>query len=820
MNAESERRIVERGPFFVRRSLTSKLILSVTLLLLGLVLVFGAVVRASMRERLETRWREQAIGLARNLALGAELGVSAEIASYLAGPVRGALELEDVRYVIVTDASGRILHADGDTAFAQPAGPADLGLDRREPAGVAVRALPSGGGYEAVAAVTSAPRPSSLEQTVIEESFDEHGHVIGFVRLGVSNGSVMREAAILTQRLAIIGAFVLLLGFFASRAMARRLTEPLKRLAQAATAIGQGQWDHPVETAGEDEIAYLSERLRGMARDLHASQEEIREQNRTLELKVSERTASLSRALDELRELDRLKDAFLSSVSHELRTPLTAIRSFSESMLLYEDEPPETRREFLTVIHRESERLSRLIEEVLDLSKIQSGRRQWAMERFPIEEAIVAARAAIAPLAEERRLAVASPEAGSRTMVYASRDGVQQVLQNLFGNAIKFSPEGGTIAVGVACEQGRVRVAVADEGPGIPEAEMEKVFDRFHQVGDTLTGKPKGTGLGLTICREIIRQHRGEIWAERREEGGTLFVFLLPDSAPSEIADAPAGAPAAPEPVQPQTVEDPAPLAAIATAPPPSRTRPSVLVVDDEPSIRKLFEHELTYRGYDVVLAESGLGAVQLARALRPSIILLDVMMPDLMGFDVIRILKNDPVTEAIPIVVVSVVEDREQGLKLGASDYLTKPVNPSALVERIETLLAVRAPGVLLVSGDVDASADIHKHLSRTRYRLECASSPESAWEHLREGDISLVVVDGQDPTLDAPSFVRAIRTAREFAALPVLVLTSQSIEGATICGPAAGSERYIPRDSGPASIATALNDLLKLPHSPSRAA
>lgn len=810
----------------IRRSLGTRLTASVVLVLVGLIFIFGATFQASMRRYHEQIWHDQALAIARNLALGAELGVAAEVESYLAGPARGALEVGDVRYVIVTDAAGRVLHAQGDTAAAVAiALPAAHG-EGAAPA-VLVRTPGRGGDvHEAVAAVT-APEPAADVEGRLWEEAEAPARLIGWVRLGLSHASMDREIAVLTGRLALIGAFVLIAGLLASLALGRHVTRPLRKLADAAAAIGQGRWDHRVDVAGDDEIGYLASRFRQMAQDLHAAEEEILEQNRTLEVKVAERTASLSRALDELRELDRLKDAFLSSVSHELRTPLTAIRSFSDALLLYEDEAPETRREFLTIISRESERLTRLIEDVLDFSKLQSGRRRWVKETFPIEAVIAAAGETVAPLLEEKRLLLSLPDPGGLTLVRASRDGVTQVLQNLLSNAIKFSPEGATIEVIVSSADGRVEVQVADRGPGIPEAEEERVFDRFHQVGDTLTAKPKGTGLGLAICREIIRQHGGTIRAERREGGGSRFRFVLPageerpaaeaspeasdgSRAPGEGIAGTAAAPAA---------GGEAPAGAIALAGdrcteaaegPKSGGPAMLLVVDDEPSVRRLMEHELTRRGYRVALAENGVAAIQMTRTLRPALVILDIMMPDLTGFDVIRVLKNDPETASIPIVVVSVVEDRERGLRLGAGAYLTKPFAPEALVARVESLLAQRRPSILLVSRDAAGVGVLRSALSERGYRVESTGDPETADRLLHRRSADLVVVDGADPSLDASAFLRRLQAAPALESIPVLVLTAQSVEEQGVWALRPGTERSLPRGTDPAAIAAALEELL----------
>jgi PAS domain S-box-containing protein len=280
--------------------------------------------------------------------------------------------------------------------------------------------------------------------------------------------------------------------------------------------------------------------LQAVLRDVteqRAAEEQIRTLNEELEQRVRERTAELEKAYEELKKLDEMKDVFLSSVSHELRTPLTSIRSFSEILLRYEEEDPQTRREFLEVIYNESKRLTRLINDVLDLSKIESGRMAWHDELLSIEEVCRYAIKAQQPLLEAKSLEVTLSSPPGLPLALADRERIQQVVTNLLDNAAKFSPEGGRILIRAEpCGEanggdavGRIKVSITDEGIGIEEKDFGMIFERFAQIApDPLHGKPNGTGLGLSICKEIISHYGGRIGLMSEKGKGCTFFFTLP----------------------------------------------------------------------------------------------------------------------------------------------------------------------------------------------------------------------------------------------------------------------------------------------------
>lgn len=261
--------------------------------------------------------------------------------------------------------------------------------------------------------------------------------------------------------------------------------------------------------------------------------------SRELESKVQERTSELTRAYEELKELDRLKDEFLSSVSHELRTPLTSIRSFSELLLTFGDEDKENRTEFLTIIHDESKRLSRLINDVLDIAKIESGRMEWRPEKISVVDLLENTLDLNRPLLREKGMRARVEYDEAFQPAFADRDRITQVVTNLLSNAIKFSPDRAEIILRSHIEGEEVVVEVQDFGKGIPPEELPLIFDRFRQIMDKKAGKPPGTGLGLSICKQIVEHHGGRIWAESKEGEGSSFYFTLPVHTGQEVEPPP-----------------------------------------------------------------------------------------------------------------------------------------------------------------------------------------------------------------------------------------------------------------------------------------
>ena len=422
------------------------------------------------------------------------------------------------------------------------------------------------------------------------------------------------------------------------------------------------------------------------------------------EARLHQANQELEAANQRLVELDQLKSGFLSSVSHELRTPLTSIRGFAQLIsrdfersflpLVEGDrklgKKGERVRENLEVIQSESERLARLVNDVLDLAKIESGRMEWQDERLdPAEVVQQALQAGQGAFEDKPAVVLESEVAEGLPTVVADRDRVVEVLVNLVNNAAKFTEQGRVEVAAFPDADGWLRIEVRDTGSGFPPEQAEQLFDKFQQArqGDTLEDKPKGTGLGLAISREIVEHYGGRIWAESQPGVGSTFTLVLPpamaESGPArERPAAPAVSPGSSgrEPAERETGR-PEELAA--------GSAPLILVVDDSTPVCNYLEQLLQDQGYRTLTAGDGRAALHEAHRHRPDLITMDLAMPGMDGRAVIAELRRDPELASIPIIVVSALADRGN---TGADFTLGKPVDEGLLLESLRLLLEARS--------------------------------------------------------------------------------------------------------------------------------
>jgi PAS domain S-box-containing protein len=450
--------------------------------------------------------------------------------------------------------------------------------------------------------------------------------------------------------------------------------------------------------------------------------------------------SELQRARRDAEAANEAKSSFLASVSHELRTPLTSILGFAkiiqkrlEDRVLpaVQSTDPKTQRatqqvrENIHIIVTEGERLTALINDVLDLAKIEAGKVEWQMETLFVADVIERATAATAALFAQKKLKLVKEIPDGLPPITGDLNRLIQILINLISNAVKFSDEGS-----VTCRARRAGsemiISVSDTGVGIAPADLPKIFEKFRQVGDTLTDKPKGTGLGLAICKEIVEHHHGRIWAESQSGQGSVFSFAIP------LADA-AAQPASNGAVRVHTL----PMDTLVAQLRPHLAAPqagpkTILIVDDDTSVRKLLRQELESEGYVIHEAADGRQALWQAQQNRPDLIILDVMMPELNGFDVAAVLKNNPQTMRIPIMILSIIENQDRGYRLGVDRYLTKPIDTDLLLRETENLLAqgASAKKVMVVDENASTVRLLTEALQAKGYTVVQASSGDQALE------------------------------------------------------------------------------------------
>jgi GAF domain-containing protein/CheY-like chemotaxis protein len=460
----------------------------------------------------------------------------------------------------------------------------------------------------------------------------------------------------------------------------------------------------------------------------------------------------------ELEAADRHKSEFLANMSHELRTPLNAIIGYSE--MLQEDAADLGAEQFtddLKKINAAGKHLLELINAVLDLSKIEAGKMELYLESFDVAGLVRDIAAVIQPLAAKNanRLAVLCPdEVGT---MRADLTKVRQALFNLLSNACKFTDRG-TISLAVARAvmdgQDWIEFSVNDTGIGMTPEQVARLFEVFSQADAATTRKYGGTGLGLALSRRLCRMMGGDVTVASEAGRGSTFTILLP-ALVAEIVEEPA-APGAPTDRVASGVG-------------------TVLVVDDEAAVRDLMQRFLAKEGFRVVTAAGGEEGLRRARELRPDAITLDVMMPGMDGWAVLSALKADPDVAEVPVIMLTIVDDRNLGYALGASDYLTKPIDRDRLVTVLKQHRRDRP--VLVVDDDAGLRQLLRRMLEPEGYAVVEAENGRVALERLRDVSPSVVLLDLMMPEMDGFEFVAELRRHEAWRAIPVVVITARDL-------------------------------------------
>jgi signal transduction histidine kinase/DNA-binding response OmpR family regulator/HAMP domain-containing protein len=489
--------------------------------------------------------------------------------------------------------------------------------------------------------------------------------------------------------------------------------------------------------------------------------------NITAQKKVEE---ALLRAKDAAVAASLAKSQFLANMSHELRTPLNAIIGYSEMLQeTAEDEGHDAAVPDLQRIHAAGKHLQTLIDDILDLSKIEAGKMELFLEPFDVTTLVQDVAATVQPLVEKNGNNMTVRCGDDLGDMHADLTRVRQVLFNLLSNAGKFTREG-RVAVNVTRESagGRdwIRFEVEDTGIGMTPEQAGRLFGDFTQVDASTTRKYGGTGLGLAISQRFSRMMGGDITVTSEPDAGSTFTLLIPAKVSPPAGQAATG------------WRDLASAAAAGNGPHRGGPEVTVLVIDDDPDVRDLMSRLLVREGFGVVLACDGPEGLARAREVRPTVITLDVVMPGVDGWGTLAALKSDPELSDIPVVMVTMTEDRRTAYALGACDYLVKPVDPGRLAKLLKRHSANRPGGsVLVIDDDPAARAIMRRLLANEGLHVHEADGGRAAIDRLSQETPDLIVLDLVMPDMDGFEVLERLRVSPKWGQIPVVVVTAKEL-------------------------------------------
>ena len=567
----------------------------------------------------------------------------------------------------------------------------------------------------------------------------------------------LRESVDLTNRRSLMWttvfavsavALALLCGFVISWS----IILPVREAQRFLEHVAEGDFRQTIKVPNRDEFGALSDSLSHMNQALRRFDDEQRHA-----------ATELGELNEKLQVASQLKSQFLANMSHELRTPLNAIIGVTE--MLREDAVDLKREDDLEPLDRvlrAAKHLLALINDILDLSKIEAGKIDIHLESFAIEPLVKDVVQTISTMATKNgNKLVVECATGIGTM-NADQTRIRQALLNLASNANKFTEKGTvTISVKRGLEDGRdwVTMAVSDTGIGLTPDQMGKLFQDFVQADASITRKYGGTGLGLAISRRFCQMMGGDISVTSEAGKGSTFTVHVPadNTVPHNAA-----------------VPKATPIAQPARAPAGAAT---ILVIDDDQTVREVMERFLVREGFTVVTASGGLEGLKLARELHPAAITLDVMMPDVDGWTVLAAIKGDPLLADIPVILMSIIDEKNRGYSLGATDYLVKPVDRERLSGVLRNICGTVGRQVLLVDDDEMARRGMRQVLEKDGWQVSEAENGRIGLLRVAETRPDIIMLDLMMPEMNGFEFLAEMRKKIEWRDIPVLVVTAKDL-------------------------------------------
>ncbi len=514
----------------------------------------------------------------------------------------------------------------------------------------------------------------------------------------------------------------------------------------------------------EEKVKERTNKLSLTLKNLRQAQVELIHQKKDLELRVKQRTAELAKSMSEAEKANQAKSQFLANMSHELRTPMNAIIGYSE--MLMEEAEDMGQDDFipdLKKIHGAGKHLLNLINDILDLSKVEAGRMELYLETFGIKNLINETVATIHPLIENNSNTFELNLADDLDEMHADLTKVRQSLFNLLSNASKFTNHG-TISLDVTSylAEGKKMVSfkVTDTGIGMNPEQIGKLFQAFTQADASTTRKYGGTGLGLAITKKFCQLMGGDVSVASETGIGSSFTLFLP----LQVADS-----------NQQEFDRPQEIHQFKAN---NSQKDTILVIDDDVTIHHLLQRFFNKKGFEVKTASSGAEGVKLAHELQPQAITLDVMMPGMDGWSVLTALKANPITADIPVIMMTMVNDHNLGYALGAAEYVVKPIDR----EKLESVLAKFRPisdseFILVVEDDPGIREMLCRQLKKENWQVIEAQNGKEALIKLEKYAPKLILSDLMMPEMDGFELVHHLKQHEQWRDIPVIVLTAKSI-------------------------------------------
>jgi len=573
-----------------------------------------------------------------------------------------------------------------------------------------------------------------------------------------------------------------LVAFLTSYKLQPLISQPIIELARTAKVVTEKK-DYLVRArkSSADEIGALIDAFNEMLAviqqrdaELQHANDMLEVYNENLEKKVEERTVELARATTEAQEAqttaedaNRAKSAFLANMSHELRTPLNAIIGYSE--MLQEDASDLGEERFvadLQKIHSAGKHLLGLINDVLDISKIEAGKMDLFLETIDVPAMIEEVVSTIKPLVQKNGNALKVECEENLGPMRADATKVRQGLFNLLSNACKFTDKG-TITLQVERQRGNgvghFVFRVSDTGIGMTQNQMDKLFKAFTQADASTTRKYGGSGLGLAITRHFCQMMGGDVSVESEPGKGSTFTIKLP----AVVVSSRAGKHETTLISKDKRVTE---------APPGAST---ILVIDDDPTVHDLMRRFLTKEGFRVAIAPGGKEGIEMAKELKPDLITLDVLMAEMDGWSVLTALKADPAIADIPVIILTMFDDKEMGFALGASDYMTKPINRDRLVNvlRRHHHGGHQPCQVLVVEDEPSIRQMVRRVLEKEGWTVREAENGKAGLQAVAESKPAVVLLDLMMPVMNGFDFIRELRKNQDWQDIPVVILTAKDL-------------------------------------------